>query len=153
MTKLRNYVFRPLLAIFRLSSREPKFLLHILWQHTTAFPIYKLHMTQQSPDVEISPSRAHNIYSATLRSLEDNLKMASSCRNIYVSSIVIKRLNWHNCVGLHTLSSCPPQIPHRLYWNSTSSLAGRSQRLTTWFMELKNLLNDTKIGHWKKPSC
>ena len=64
MTILDNYMFRLLLAIFRLSSRELKVLLYILC--------------------------AHNIYSRTLSSLEDNLKMASRSRNMQLSSIVIK---------------------------------------------------------------
>jgi len=53
MTILDNYMFRPLLAIFRLSS---KVLLYIMCTHI--------------------------IYSRTLSSLEDNLKMASWGRNM-----------------------------------------------------------------------
>jgi len=44
ITILDNYMFRPLLAIFRLSSREFKFLLYIM-------------CAQQTTDVEISLSR------------------------------------------------------------------------------------------------
>ena len=56
MTILDNYMFRPLLAIFRLSLRERKFLLYMYVY------IY--------------------IYGRTLSSLEDNLKMASRGRNM-----------------------------------------------------------------------
>ena len=56
MTILDNYMFRPLLAIFRLSSRELKVLLYIMCTHI--------------------------IYSRTLSSLKDNLKMASRGRNM-----------------------------------------------------------------------
>ena len=66
MTILDNYMFQPILAIFRLCSRELKVLL------------YKV----CARDVEISPSRARTLYSRTLSSLEDNLKMDSRGRNM-----------------------------------------------------------------------
>ena len=58
MAILDNYMFRPLLAIFRLSSRELKVLLYTLC--------------------------AQNVYSRTLTSIKDNLKMASKPKHVVV---------------------------------------------------------------------
>ena len=60
MTILDNYMFRPLLAIFRLSLRELKVLLYNV----------------RADDGEIT------LYRRTLSSLKNNLKMASRGRNM-----------------------------------------------------------------------
>ena len=67
MAILDNYMFRPLLAIFRLSSRELKVLLYTLWAYVMQRSLH---------------TGAHNVYSSTLTSLEDNLKIASKGRNM-----------------------------------------------------------------------
>jgi hypothetical protein len=50
MTILDNYMFRPLLAIFMVLARAFN------------IEVKKLIITQQNLDVEISPSRAHTLY-------------------------------------------------------------------------------------------
>ena len=69
MTILDNYMFRPLLAIFRLSLRELKVLLYIY--------IYSL-----KDNLKMASRGLLYIYSRTLSSLKDNLKMASRARNM-----------------------------------------------------------------------
>ena len=64
MTILDNYMFRPLLAIFRLSSRELKVLLYIIYIYIGLYIICITYIT----------------YSRTLSSLEDNFKMGSTGR-------------------------------------------------------------------------
>ena len=66
MAILDNYMFRPLLAIFRLSSRELK-VLHIHGARTWCRDL---------------TTCALNVYSRTLSSLEDNLNMARKGRNM-----------------------------------------------------------------------
>ena len=75
MTILDNYMFRPLLAIFRLSSREHKVLLYIY--------IY--------------------VCIRTLCSLEDNLKMASIYIYILGPCVLLKTI-WRWPVGAETCS-------------------------------------------------
>ena len=59
-------------------------------QHTTAFHIEVTYYATKPGCRDLSITCAHNIYSRTLRSLEDNLKMASRGRNMQMSSIVIE---------------------------------------------------------------
>ena len=86
-------MFRPLLAIFRLSSRELKVLLYIMCthvmqrslhpgMHTTAFNIEVNYYATKLGCRDLSITCVHIIYSRTLSSLEDNLKMASRGRNM-----------------------------------------------------------------------
>jgi len=123
MAILDNYMFRPLLAIFRLSSRELKVLLYTMCTHvvqisqlrgrkkktplhkTSAtrtfkldashqtieplvtayhhiYHIWKLHYTIRPVCRDLCTTCALNVYSRTLSSLEDNLKMASKGRNM-----------------------------------------------------------------------
>ena len=76
MTILDNYMFRPLLVIFRLSLRERKVLLYNVRAGLRNSELLR------KADVEISPSRARTLYSRTLSSLKDNLKMTSRGRNM-----------------------------------------------------------------------
>ena len=86
MTILDSYMFRPLLAIFRLSSRELKVLLYILCVHeplgTAYHHILKLHYAIRPVHRDLCTTCTHSVYSRTLSSLEDNLKMASKGRNM-----------------------------------------------------------------------
>jgi hypothetical protein len=67
MTILDNYMFRPLLVIFRLSSRE----LNVL-----------LYYAVKPGCRDLAIMCAHNTYSRTLSALEDNLKVTSKGRNM-----------------------------------------------------------------------
>ena len=56
---------------------------HTLWlQHTTSFNIEIKYYAIKPGCRDLSITCAHNIYSRTLSSLEDNLKMASKGRNM-----------------------------------------------------------------------
>jgi len=102
MAILDNYIFRPLLVI-GLSSKELKVLLHcartwcidlyirallryviyIFGGMLRAYhQIYKLHYAIRPVCRDLCTTCAHNVYSRTLSSLEDNLKMASKGRNM-----------------------------------------------------------------------
>jgi len=92
MAILDNYMFRPLLAICRLPSRElKKVLLYTLCAHvvqrsvhtvTAYHHMWKLHYAIRPVCRDLCTTCAHNVYSRTLSSLEDNLKMASKGRNM-----------------------------------------------------------------------
>jgi len=56
MAILDSYMFRPLLAIFRLSSRELKVLLYTLYAHVVQRSLHT------GPYVEISAPRARKMY-------------------------------------------------------------------------------------------
>jgi len=62
MTILDNYMFRPTLAIFRFFSTELKVLLYTFSAHVMGRSLHPGFVTQQCPDVEISPSRGCTIY-------------------------------------------------------------------------------------------
>ena len=106
MAILDNYMFRPLLTIFRLSSRELRVLLctvhcartwcrdlYIRALLTLATRNFRASTQSIPPHIEITlrnkalcrdlcTTCAHSVYSTTLSSLEDNLKMASEGRNM-----------------------------------------------------------------------
>jgi len=103
MAILDNYMFRPLLAIFSLSSRELKegrgtriFITPAKQEPsnlTVATRPYHASSHRTPPHMEITLSNkalcrdlcttcALNVYSRTLSSLEDKLKMASKGRNM-----------------------------------------------------------------------
>jgi len=78
-------MFRPLLAIFRLSSRELRVLLYIYIVHNI-YIVYIYYMFRPLLAIFRLSSRELKVllytYSRTLSSLEENLKMASSGRNM-----------------------------------------------------------------------
>ena len=112
MAILDNYMFRPSLAVFRLSSRELKVLLYTLSARTWCRDLYiraLLHnvisicggmlwlealqcqwLVSRPVCRDLCTTCALNVYSRTLSSLEENLKMASEGRNMQLSSIAIK---------------------------------------------------------------
>ena len=76
MTIIDNYMFRLLLAVVRLAREYHR--------------IQKLHYAIRSVCRDLCITWAHNVYSRTLSSLQDNLKMASKGRNMQLPSIAIK---------------------------------------------------------------
>ena len=97
MSVLDSYMFWPLLAIFRLSLRELKVLLYNVracdGEISTVFNAMECSArwglvasieieVGVKRRVEISPSRVRTLYSRTLHSLKDNLKMASRGQNM-----------------------------------------------------------------------
>ena len=92
MTILDNYMFRPLLAIFRLSSRELIDLLYIyIYIYIYIYSGMGIYIYIAPRGIStiyiyiyiyIAPRGYIYIYSRTLISLEHNLKMASRGRNM-----------------------------------------------------------------------
>jgi len=88
MAILDNYMFRLLLAIIRLSSREIKVLLYTLCPHVVQRSLQRALLRMYT---SLHHVRAQcTVYSRALSSLEDNLKMASKGGNMQLSSIAIK---------------------------------------------------------------